>query len=383
MSHADRPARYTLKATAGAARRGELHLAHGTVPTPAFMPVGTQAVVKGLHPAELRDPIGADIILSNAFHIWDTVGHERVERLGGLHRFMGWDGPILTDSGGFQVFSFGEKVKLSEKGVKFLSPHDREWRFMSPEICVEIQEALGVDVAMPLDECPKLSTDKRYVKRATERTTRWLQRCKDARRKPDTTALFGIVQGGMFEDLRAAHAQEITALDLDGYALGGLSVGEDKASMNAMISATTPHLPADKVRYLMGVGYPVDIVDAVIRGVDMFDCVLPSRTARFGYLFTEHGRLAIKHSRFKDDPRPVEPGGTCYPLASFSRAYLRHLHQVGDLLAPRLFTLHNLAFYQRLMARIRDAIDQGPDALQALREQALVWSGPYQDPQEQ
>lgn len=346
------------------------------------MPVGTQAVVKGLHPAELKDPVGADIILSNAFHIWDTFGHQRVKALGGLHRFMGWDGPILTDSGGFQVFSFGEKAKVSEKGVKFLSPHDREWRFMSPEICVEIQEALGVDVAMPLDECPKVSEDRRYVENATKRTTRWLKRCQEARTQADTTALFGIVQGGMFGELRARHAQEIAELDLDGYALGGLSVGEGKERMQAMVRATTPHMPTHKVRYLMGVGYPIDIVDAVIGGVDMFDCVLPSRTARFGYLFTQHGRLAIKHSRFKDDPRPVDPGSTCYPLATFSRAYLRHLHQVGDLLAPRLFTLHNLVFYQRLMARIRDAIDQGPDALLALREKALIWSGPYRDPQE-
>jgi queuine tRNA-ribosyltransferase len=357
-------------------------LPHGEIQTPAFMPVGTAGAVKGLTPDELRDPVRAEILLSNTFHLWVNPGHERIARLGGLHRFMGWDGPILTDSGGYQAFSFKDKAKISEQGIKFLSNHNREWYFLTPEQCVEIQEVLGVDVAMALDECPALTEDRNRVIRATERTTRWLTRCQEARTRPDQTALFGIVQGGMFPDLRAAHARELSAMDLDGYAVGGLSVGESKDQMRDMLEATTPELPTNKVRYLMGVGYPVDIVDAVIRGVDLFDCVLPSRTARFGYLFTDHGRLAIKHARFKEDPRQVDPGSTCYPLRSFSRAYLRHLHMSKDVLAPRLFTLHNLAFYQRLMSRIRHAIDQGEAALLALRDDAARWSAPYAEPPE-
>lgn len=373
---------YQLQNTAGAARRGVLRLPHGEIQTPAFMPVGTAGAVKGLTPEELRDPVRAEILLSNTFHLWVNPGHERIARLGGLHRFMGWDGPILTDSGGYQAFSFKDKAKISEQGIKFLSNHNREWYFLTPEQCVEIQEVLGVDVAMALDECPALTEDRNRVIRATERTTRWLTRCQEARTRPDQTALFGIVQGGMFPDLRAAHARELSAMDLDGYAVGGLSVGESKDQMRDMLEATTPELPTNKVRYLMGVGYPVDIVDAVIRGVDLFDCVLPSRTARFGYLFTDHGRLAIKHARFKEDPRQVDPGSTCYPLRSFSRAYLRHLHMSKDVLAPRLFTLHNLAFYQRLMSRIRHAIDQGEAALLALRDDAARWSAPYAEPPE-
>ena len=345
------------------------------------MPVGTAGVVKGLTPDELRDHVQADMILSNTFHLWVRPGHELVERLGGLHTMMGWDRPILTDSGGFQAFSFKSKAKAKEEGVKFLSPIDREWRMLTPELAVEIQETLGVDVAMALDECIEWPADRRRVKASTARTTRWLERCLAARKRPDRTALFGIVQGGFYPDLREAHARELVDMDLDGYAIGGLSVGEPRDKLLAMVDVAAPVLPSDRVRYLMGVGYPVDIVDAVMRGVDLFDCVLPSRTARFGYLFTDAGRMAIKHARFKEDPRPIEPE-TCYPLRHFSRAYLRHLFKSNDVLAPRLFTLHNLAFYQRLLMRIRDAIDEGPDALVRLREDAVRWSGPWQDPGE-
>ena len=363
---------------AASARRGVLSLPHGEVRTPAFMPVGTAGFVRGITPDELRGEIGAEMVLANTFHPWVRPGHERVARLGGLHRMMGWDGPILTDSGGFQAFSFKDKAKAKEDGVRFLSSYDRQWRFMTPEVCVEIQESLGVDVAMALDECIEYPAKRRRVERSTARTTRWLKRCLAARKQPERTALFGIVQGGFHEDLRRDHARELVELDLDGYAIGGLSVGEPRERLLEMVDVTTSELPSDRVRYLMGVGYPVDIVDAVMSGVDLFDCVLPSRTARFGYLFTDHGRMAIKHARFKEDPRPVDVD-PCYTLRHFSRAYLRHLHRSKDMLAPRLFTLHNLAFYQRLMRRIRDAIDAGPAALVALRADAERWSGPYRE----
>jgi queuine tRNA-ribosyltransferase len=369
---------YELIAQAGKARLGRLRLPHGDVPTPAFMPVGTAGSVKGLTPDEVWD-IGASMILANTFHLWVRPGADLVQRLGGLHKMMGWTGPILTDSGGFQAFSFKEKAKAQEDGVKFLSAYDRQWRFMSPEICVGLQETLGVDVAMALDECIAHPTERRKVLASTQRTTRWLQRCLAARRAPEQTALFGIVQGGFEADLRLEHAQMLSAMDLDGYAIGGLSVGETAEERERMVSLSADALPAHKVRYLMGVGYPIDIVEAVIRGVDLFDCVLPTRTARFGYLFTEKGRLAIKHAAHREDSRPIEDGCPCYTCRSFSRAYLRHLHLSGELLAPRLFTLHNLAFYQRLMARLRDSIVEGPEALESLRLQAKRWQEPYRD----
>ena len=375
---ATRCSSFRVEAVAASARRGVLSLPHGEVRTPAFMPVGTAGFVRGITPDELRGEIGAEMVLANTFHLWVRPGHERVARLGGLHRMMGWDGPILTDSGGFQAFSFKDKAKAKEDGVRFLSSYDRQWRFMTPEVCVEIQESLGVDVAMALDECIEYPAKRRRVERSTARTTRWLKRCLAARKQPERTALFGIVQGGFHEDLRRDHARELVELDLDGYAIGGLSVGEPRERLLEMVDVTTSELPSDRVRYLMGVGYPVDIVDAVMSGVDLFDCVLPSRTARFGYLFTDHGRMAIKHARFKEDPRPVDVD-PCYTLRHFSRAYLRHLHRSKDMLAPRLFTLHNLAFYQRLMRRIRDAIDAGPAALVALRADAERWSGPYRE----
>jgi len=343
------------------------------------MPVGTRGTVKGLTPEEVRDA-GSDMLLANAYHLWVRPGHERVARLGGLHRMMGWSGPILTDSGGYQAFSFrGEKVKLEEEGIRFLSPLDRQWRVLTPEVAVEIQEALGVDVAMALDECIPPETDRAGVARSTDRTTRWLSRCIAARKAPDRTALFGIVQGGFQADLRAAHADALVKLDLDGYAIGGLSVGEERRVRNAMVSVSTPRLPEDRPRYLMGVGYPIDIVEAVIEGVDLFDCVLPTRSGRFAQLFTSQGRMNLRHSRFKDDPRPIDEACGCYTCRSFSRAYLRHLHLAKEVLAPRLSTLHNLSFYQRFMDRVRNAVDQGSAALEVLRVEAEAWQQPYED----
>ena len=354
---------------AGVARTGTLQTPHGPVQTPAFMPVGTSGTVKGLTPTEIRET-GAEIVLCNAFHLWFRPGHERIGRLGGIHKFMAWDGPILTDSGGFQVFSQKALRKISEEGVKFKSSYNGDTRFLTPEVCVEIQETLGVDLAMALDECIEWPAERDAVARSTQRTTRWLKRCQDARTQPEKTALLGIVQGGFYEDLRIAHAQEIAELGLDAYAVGGLSVGEPREQLLEMAAITVPHMPADKIRYLMGVGYPVDIVDAVIRGIDLFDCVLPTRSGRFGYAFTSQGKLAIKHKKYADDDSALDPTCSCYTCRSFSRAYIRHLHQSHEILAPRLITLHNVAFYQSLLSRVRDAIASGTEALAAIREQA-------------
>lgn len=322
--------------------------------------------MKGLAPTDLRDA-GVQMLLSNTYHLWVRPGHERIRALGGLHRFMDWEGPILTDSGGFQVFSLAEHREVAEAGVRFRSPIDGQWRELTPELAVEIQEALGVDVAMALDECIEWPATRERVAESTARTTRWLARCASARSHADRTALFGIVQGGAYEDLRAEHAQQIAAMDLDGYAVGGLSVGEPRDVLFAMAALGARNLPAGKVRYLMGVGYPRDLVDGVLAGIDLFDCVIPTRSARFGTAFTSTGRVVIKHARYRDDPEPLDPACPCYACGRFSRAYLRHLFTCNEILAPRLLTLHNVAYYQRLMARIRAAIPEGPAALQAIR----------------
>ncbi len=368
----DRPLSLELHATAGPARTGTLHTPHGAVPTPAFMPVGTYGTVKGITPDELRE-LGAHIVLANAYHLWVRPGHRDVEALGGIHGFMAWQGPVLTDSGGYQVFSLRDVARVSEVGVRFRAPLDGRYRTLTPEVSIEIQEALGVDMAMAFDECIEWPADRDRVVASTARTTRWLRRCMAARRHPDRTALLGIVQGGFYEDLRIAHAQELVALDLDAYAIGGLSVGEPRDQLLGMVAQTTPHLPADKVRYLMGVGYPLDIVDAVMRGVDLFDCVIPTRSGRFGQAFTSRGRLTIKHARNRGDARGLDPGCTCYTCRSFSRAYLRHLFLSNEILAPRLLTLHNLHFYQSLMARLRVAIAEGPAAVARVRSDAERW----------
>lgn len=367
---ATRCSSFEIQARRGAARVGVLSLPHGVVRTPAFMPVGTRGAVRGVTPDEIV-ATGADMLLANTYHLWERPGHRRIEALGGLHAFSGWAGPLLTDSGGFQVFSMRDRLQLTEEGARFRSPIDGELRHLTPELAVEIQEAFGVDVAMALDECLEFPATRERTIESTARTTRWLRRCLAARRRPDRTALFGIVQGGTFHDLRAAHAAELAALDLDGYAIGGLSVGEGQERMLDMVGAAAPHLPADRVRYLMGVGHPTDIVEAVLQGVDLFDCVLPSRAGRHAWAYTWSGRRNLKNARYADDPGPLDPETPHSPANAFSRAFLRHMLQVGDALAARLLTLHNLTFYQDVLTRLRAAIAAGDGpAIETLRARA-------------
>jgi queuine tRNA-ribosyltransferase len=368
--------RFELLGRTGAARRGRLHTDRGTVETPAFMPVGTAGTVKGLAPEEVRTS-GAEILLANAFHLWVRPGHELVRDLGGLHTFMNWSGPILTDSGGYQVFSLKDEAKVTEDGVTFRTPFDGQYRTLTPEGSVAIQEALGVDIAMAFDECLEWPASRERTIESTARTTRWLRRSLEARREPRRTALFGIVQGGFHDEVRVAHARELRSLDLEGYAIGGLSVGEPPEELFRMVAITTPELPPDRIRYLMGVGYPHDLVEAVARGVDLFDCVLPTRSARFGTLFTSLGKVAIKHARYRDDKGPLDPACSCYTCRGFSRAYLRHLFVSNEALSPRLLTLHNLTFYEGLMARIRSAVEQGD--LGGVREEARRAVQPLDD----
>ncbi|NCG19121.1 MAG: tRNA guanosine(34) transglycosylase Tgt [Rhodobacterales bacterium] len=358
----------------GNARAGVLHLPHGDVPTPAFMPVGTRGTVRGLTSGDLVT-VGASMVLSNTYHLWVRPGHELIRDLGGLHRFMAWDGPILTDSGGYQVFSMRHRNKVTEEGVRFRSPEDGIYRMLTPEVSVEIQEALGVDIAMAFDECIEWPADEVRTQKSTARTTRWLHRCLQARRHADTTALFGIVQGGMYPDQRAAHAEELSALDLDGYAVGGLSVGEGQHEMMEMVSVSTQILPKHKVRYLMGVGHPKDIVQAVLRGVDLFDCVLPSRAGRHGTTYTSVGRINMKSAIHKADTSPLDPSCDCEACTKYTRAYLRHLTKCDELLGKRLLTLHNMTFYQRLMSDLRDAISRSDgDALTRIQQRAEISS---------
>ncbi|ADI85370.2 tRNA guanosine(34) transglycosylase Tgt [Geobacter sulfurreducens] len=338
----------------GAARLGSLTTPHGLIETPIFMPVGTQATVKAMTPEEL-DAIGARIILANTYHLYIRPGHELIRRMGGLHRFMHWDRPILTDSGGFQVFSLNELRKISEEGVRFQSHLDGSYHIIRPEDAVAIQEALGSDIAMCFDECTPYPATHDYARRSMELTTRWARRCKDARRRGDQ-ALFGIVQGGMYRDLREQSAAELVEIGFDGYAVGGLSVGEEKEHMYGVMEWTAPLLPVDQPRYVMGIGTPEDLVEAVWRGFDMFDCVMPTRNARNGMLFTSFGRLNIKGAAYAEDQGPVDPACGCYVCRNYSRAYLRHLYRSGEILASRLNTYHNLAYYLDLMAQIRTAI---------------------------
>ncbi len=339
------------------ARRGRLHLLHGTVETPAFMPVGTQATVKAMTPEEVRG-LGAEMILGNTYHLYLRPGHEVIRELGGLHRFMNWPGPILTDSGGFQVFSLSPLRRILDHGVEFQSHLDGSRHVLTPEKVVAIQEALGSDVMMCLDECPPFPCERAYLEESLERTHHWAVRSLEARTRPEL-ALFAIVQGGVEPDLRRRSAEFLSAMPFDGLAIGGLSVGEGQERMLAAVEATVPHLPPDRPRYLMGVGTPLDIVEAVARGIDLFDCVLPTRTARNGLLFTSQGRVAIKHARFERDPRPLDENCGCYTCRNYSRAYLRHLYKSREILASRLHTLHNLYYYQNLMRRIRAAIEAG------------------------
>ncbi len=370
--------RFELLATDGAARRGRLSTARGAVETPVFMPVGTAATVKTLDPRDL-DALGAGIVLANTYHLFLRPGHERVRRLGGLHRFMAWSGAVLTDSGGFQVFSLGERasgrdragpglVEIAEEGVTFRSHLDGARLFLSPERSIEVQEALGADVIMAFDECPPSLADRAYHEVSLARTQRWLVRCRDAwrrleREKADagggggTCSLFGIAQGGLFPDLRARAIEEAAALDLPGYALGGYAVGEAPARMWEGVARDAPLLPSGKPRYLMGVGTPEDLLAGIAAGIDLFDCVLPTRTARNGLLFTSRGKVVIRNARHADDAGPADPGCSCYTCRTFSRAYLRHLFKAGEMLGLRLNTLHNLHFYLSLMEGARRAIE--------------------------
>jgi queuine tRNA-ribosyltransferase len=351
---------WELVATDGAARRGRLTTAHGVVETPVFMPVGTRATVKSLTPADVRGS-GARMVLANTYHLFLRPGHALIQKLGGLHRFMGWEGPILTDSGGFQVFSLSRLRTISEDGVRFRSPLDGAEHALSPEDVIAVQRALGSDIAMPLDECLAYPASREATAASLARTVRWARRSQAAFRAegPSAQALFGIVQGGSFTDLRRQSVEETVALGFAGYAIGGLAVGEPKSMLHDLAAQVAEALPAGRARYLMGVGKPEDLVEAVARGVDMFDCVLPTRNARNGQAFTADGPLSIKQARFASDPAPLEAGCGCEACRQFSRAYLRHLWMARELLAYRLLSLHNLHFFGRLMAAMREAIAAG------------------------
>jgi len=337
------------------ARLGRLHTPHGVIETPIFMPVGTQATVKAMTPEELKE-IESQIILSNTYHLYLRPGHKLIEKAGGLHKFMGWDRPILTDSGGFQVFSLGDLRKITEEGVEFRSHIDGSKHFLSPEKAVEIQNSIGSDIMMVLDECPPPDADREYIRNSLKRTTRWAKRCKEAHENTKVQALFGIVQGGMFEDLRRQSASELLELDFPGYAIGGLSVGEPKPLMYEVLDYTVPLLPKHKPRYLMGVGTPDALLEAVIRGMDMFDCVLPTRIARNGTAMTSEGKVIIKNAKHKESFIPLDKECGCYTCKTYTRAYLRHLFKTNEILGLRLMTYHNLYFILHLMKGIRKAI---------------------------
>ena len=351
--------KYELLATDGAARRGRLTLNHGTVDTPAFMPVGTYGSVKGISPQDLRD-IGAQICLGNTFHLWLRPGLEVIEAFGGLHQFMAWDGPILTDSGGFQVFSLGALRKITEEGVRFSSPVNGDKLFLTPEESMRIQKVLNSDVVMIFDECTPYPASVPEAADSMRLSLRWARRSRDEfDRLENPNALFGIVQGGMYENLRDESLAGLTDIGFHGYAIGGLSVGEPKEDMQRILHHTAPRLPVDKPRYLMGVGTPEDLVFSVQAGIDMFDCVMPTRNARNGWLFTRHGDVKIRNAVHKKDTRPIDESCDCYTCRNFSRGYLHHLNRLNEILGARLATIHNLHYYQQLMRELRDAIASG------------------------
>src|SRR6266568_5532481 len=343
------------------ARRGRLHTAHGVIETPIFMPVGTQATVKAMMPGQLRD-LSVEILLCNSYHLFLRPGHETVARLGGLHHFMGWDRPILTESGGYQVFSLSSLRKISEDGVRFQSHLDGSTHFLSPEIAVEVQIALGSDIMMILDDCLAYPATHFDADRSMERSLVWAERCLKRWRGDEelvrsSQSLFGIVQGSIYSELRRESAERLAAMDFPGYAIGGLAVGEPKPLMYEIIDEVEPHLPAAKPRYLMGVGTPADLAEAIALGVDMFDCVMPTRHARNGWLFTKHGHIVIKHAKYKDDPDPVDSTCSCMVCRRYSRAYLRHLFIANEILSSVLNTIHNLHFYLDTISRIRQFIE--------------------------
>ncbi len=341
----------------GAARIGRLATPHGTIATPAFMPVGSLGPVKGIEPNELQ-AMGYGLMLNNAYHLFLRPGHEVIAGLGGLHAFNAWPGSILTDSGGFQVFSLAKLRKVSDDGVTFQSHLDGSLHHITPERAIEIQEALGADIIMAFDECVALPASREQVSEAVRRTSQWARRCLDARRRADQ-ALFGIVQGGLDHELRKQSADDLVAMGFDGYAVGGLSVGEEPAVRNRALEATTAHLPVEKPRYLMGVGLPDDLVEGVARGIDLFDCVVPSRHGRTGWLFTSFGRVLIRNAKYAKDERPIDPSCTCPVCKRYTRAYLHHLYLVKEMLGVRLNTIHNLYFYAGFMEQIRQAIASG------------------------
>ena len=358
---------FELLSTEGRARRGVLHTVHGDIQTPVFMNVGTCAAIKGgISAADLRE-LNCQVELSNTYHLHIRPGDKLIREMGGLHKFMNWDKPILTDSGGFQVFSLAQLRKITEEGVRFASHIDGKRIFMGPEESMQIQSNLGSTIAMAFDECVENPAPYDYVKKSSERTIRWLVRCKTEMERlnalPDTVnpkqMLFGINQGGTYDDLRVENMKEIAKLDLDGYAIGGLAVGEETEVMYHIIDVVEPHMPVQKPRYLMGVGTPCNLVEAVHRGVDFFDCVMPSRNARHGNLFTWNGKINVMNEKYAKDPRPIEPGCQCPTCKNFSRSYVRHLLKAKEMLGMRLAVQHNLYFYNDLMQKMRDALDEG------------------------
>jgi len=364
-------ASFAVLAQDGHARCARIRLERGQVDTPAFMPVGTYGSVKAVSPSELRE-VGAQIVLGNTFHLWLRPGLDVIAAHGGLHRFMGWDGPILTDSGGFQVFSLGELRTIAEEGVRFASPVNGDRLLLTPEESMRVQRVLHADVAMVFDECTPYPADEARTRASMELSLRWAERSKRAH-EGNPNALFGIVQGGMFEHLREASLERLLAIGFDGYAIGGLSVGEPKTEMLRVLCHTAALLPAERPRYLMGVGTPEDLVDAVLAGIDLFDCVMPTRNARNGWLFTRHGVIRLRNRRYRADTAPVDEACACYTCRHFSRAYLHHLHRAGEILGARLNTIHNLHYYHELMAGLRAAIASGRvEAHAAAVKQALV-----------
>ena len=358
---------YKLLKREGMAKRGEFHTVHGVIQTPVFMNVGTVAAIKGAVSTEDLEAIGCQVELSNTYHLHVRPGDKLIKEFGGLHKFMNWERPILTDSGGFQVFSLAKMRKIKEEGVYFNSHIDGRKIFMGPEESMQIQSNLGSTIAMAFDECPSSVADRKYIENSVARTTRWLQRCKDEMTRLNSLEdtinknqmLFGINQGGILEDVRIEHAKIISEMDLDGYALGGLAVGESHEDMYRIIEATVPYLPVEKPTYLMGVGTPQNILEAVERGVDFFDCVYPSRNGRHGHVYTNHGKLNLFNAKYELDERPIEEGCQCPACRRYSRAYIRHLLKAKEMLGMRLCVLHNLYFYNQMMQEIRDALDEG------------------------
>ncbi len=349
------------------ARRGIVHTPHGDIQTPVFMPVGTQATVKAMTPEELKSDVKAEIILGNTYHLFLRPGHKLIKEAGGLHKFMNWDRAILTDSGGFQVFSLGKLRKITEEGVEFRSYLDGSKNFMGPEESMEVQEALGSDIMMAFDECCPYPSDYEYTKKSMERTTRWAKRCKDYHKNEEKQSLFGIIQGGFYKDLRKISANDLKEMDFPGYAIGGISVGEPKSEFLEMLRYTTPLMPENKPRYLMGVGSPDYLIEAALSGIDMCDCVLPTRIARHGTALTSHGKLVVRNATFEKDFGPLDDECDCYACKNYTRAYIRHLVNTKEILGIRLLSIHNLRFLTKLMENIRIEIER--DNLKNFRDE--------------